>query len=67
MDDAARRRVADALLAAYSGPPVEPPTATHPEMTLEDAYRIQLDQVVRRVADGAVIKGHKVGLTSAAM
>jgi 2-keto-4-pentenoate hydratase len=36
-------------------------------MTIDDAYEIQLAQIRRRTAAGARIKGHKVGLTSAAM
>ncbi len=34
---------------------------------MEDSYEIQLLQVARWVAAGARVKGHKVGLTSAAM
>lgn len=47
--------------------PIEPLIERHPEMTIEDAYAIQSMQTERRVADGAVIRGHKVGLTSHAM
>jgi len=47
--------------------PVEPLTATYPGLTVDDAYEIQLLQVRRWLADGAQVKGHKVGLTSAAM
>jgi 2-keto-4-pentenoate hydratase len=36
-------------------------------MTLDDAYAIQLAQVKVWCGEGAVVKGHKVGLTSAAM
>ena len=36
-------------------------------LTADDAYEIQLLQVRRWTADGARVKGHKVGLTSAAM
>lgn len=68
MDDQTRSRVAAELLAAYaSKQPLEPLTATHEGMTLEDAYAIQLLQVERRRAEGRVVRGHKVGLTSAAM
>jgi 2-keto-4-pentenoate hydratase len=59
---------AQQLLAAYSSrEPVAPLTERHPEITLDDAYSIQLEQIERRLAGGAVIKGHKVGLTSRAM
>jgi 2-keto-4-pentenoate hydratase len=63
-----REEIAEALLGAYANrEPVEPLTETHPELTVEDAYEIQLLQVGRWLATGARIKGHKVGLTSAAM
>ena len=39
----------------------------HPEATIDDAYRIQEALVARKVAAGAVVKGHKIGLTSKAM
>jgi 2-keto-4-pentenoate hydratase len=43
---------------------VEPLTADHPDLTVEDAYAVQTHNVERRVAAGAVIRGRKVGLTS---
>ncbi len=68
MDDQTRSRVATELLEAYdSKEPLEPLTATHEGMTLEDAYAIQLLQIEERRAGGRTVKGHKVGLTSAAM
>jgi 2-keto-4-pentenoate hydratase len=68
MDSASVREAADELLGAYaSGIPVAPPTARHPDLSPSDAYAIQLAQVAAWTADGRVIKGHKVGLTSAAM
>ncbi|RYH28448.1 2-oxo-hepta-3-ene-1,7-dioic acid hydratase, partial [Citrobacter freundii] len=33
----------------------------------EDAYAIQRAWVERKIADGRVLKGHKIGLTSRAM
>ncbi|PRX48250.1 2-keto-4-pentenoate hydratase [Prauserella shujinwangii] len=63
--------VADAaarLLHAYeTGKPIAPVIDDHPEATLADAYRIQQEQVRHWLAGGEVIKGHKVGLSSAAM
>ena len=68
MDDLTRAAAAEQLLAAYATrTPVEPLTATHEDMTLEDAYAIQLLQVERRRDEGRVVRGHKVGLTSVAM
>lgn len=42
-------------------------SALHPEATTADAYRIQEAFVAAKVATGAVVKGHKIGLTSKAM
>src|SRR5690554_577693 len=68
MDATTRRLVAEELLTAYrTGVPVEPPTEKFPDMTVQDAYAVQLLQVERWRADGARVKGHKVGLSSAAM
>lgn len=38
-----------------------------PQMTIEDGYAIQQAWVKLKVAEGRVIKGHKIGLTSRAM
>jgi 2-keto-4-pentenoate hydratase len=61
-------QAAQLLLEAYrSGVPIDPLTQIFGDFTLEQAYQIQLLQVERWRQDGRVIKGHKVGLTSAAM
>jgi 2-oxo-hept-3-ene-1,7-dioate hydratase len=39
----------------------------HPQMTVEDGYAIQREWVKLELADGRVIKGRKIGLTSRAM
>ncbi|MGH8278868.1 MAG: 2-oxo-hept-4-ene-1,7-dioate hydratase [Gammaproteobacteria bacterium] len=39
----------------------------YPEMTIEDGYAIQHEWVKLKLAEGAVIKGRKIGLTSRAM
>ena len=59
--------IAAQLQAAYAGNTVDPPTASHPGMDVDDAYAIQQRQVERRRADGAVVCGFKIGLTSVAM
>lgn len=59
--------IAEQLRAAYGGITVDPPTAAHPDLNVDDAYTIQQLQVERRRAEGAVICGFKIGLTSAAM
>lgn len=63
-------RIAEAelLLEAYrTRRPIQPLVERHPQMTLDDAYAIQSIQTERRITDGAVVRGHKVGLTSHAM
>ncbi len=60
--------IARALLDAYDTRiPVDPPSENEPELTVARAYELQLQQVDHWVSQGRVIKGHKVGLTSAAM
>ena len=39
----------------------------HPEMTIEDGYAIQREWVQLKLAEGRVVKGRKIGLTSRAM
>ena len=61
-------KAASALLDAYaSRVPLAPLSATYPGLSVDDAYAVQQAQVVSWTAAGAVVKGHKVGLTSAAM
>jgi 2-keto-4-pentenoate hydratase len=56
------------LLRAYQmGEPVEPLVDLFEELDIDGAYAVQLAQVEQWRADGAVVKGHKVGLTSAVM
>jgi 2-keto-4-pentenoate hydratase len=68
MDADSVEKAAAALLGAYaSRTPLPPLTATYGEISVDDAYAIQLAQTSAWTKDGAVVKGHKVGLTSAAM
>ncbi|MCZ4060826.1 2-oxo-hepta-3-ene-1,7-dioic acid hydratase [Pantoea sp. LMR881] len=39
----------------------------HSAMTIDDAYAIQREWVATKIAEGRVLKGHKIGLTSKAM
>jgi 2-oxo-hept-3-ene-1,7-dioate hydratase len=39
----------------------------YPAITIEDAYAIQKAWIAIKVAEGRVVKGHKIGLTSKAM
>jgi 2-keto-4-pentenoate hydratase len=58
---------ADLAQAERSREPIAPPTAAHPEIDVVDAYEIQLINIRERVAEGARVVGHKVGLSSEAM
>ncbi|MEQ8663451.1 MAG: 2-oxo-hepta-3-ene-1,7-dioic acid hydratase, partial [Gammaproteobacteria bacterium] len=39
----------------------------HPDMTIADGYAVQRAWVARKLARGARLRGHKIGLTSRAM
>jgi len=56
------------LLGAYvTGVPIEPISGGPDSVTVGEAYAIQLAQVDRWRRDGRLVRGHKIGLTSAAM
>lgn len=44
--------------------PVAPLTEREPEITLDDAYRIQLRMIQRRLDAGETVIGKKIGVTS---
>ena len=68
MDGATRESTARELYDAYESlQPLDKLSERFPDMTLEDAYEIQLLQIRERLAAGRTVIGHKVGLTSAAM
>ena len=58
---------ADLAQAERSRQPIAPLTSAHPEIDVVDAYEIQLINIRQRVAEGARVLGHKVGLSSLAM
>lgn len=58
---------ADLAQAERSRVPTSPLTDAHPDIDVIDAYEIQLINIRQRVAEGARIIGHKVGLSSKAM
>jgi 2-oxo-hept-3-ene-1,7-dioate hydratase len=63
-----RRRCAEELLRAQRElQPIQQPSRTYPAMEIEDAYRVQDLWVEARIAGGARVAGHKIGLTSRAM
>lgn len=68
MDEAERAKAAELLADAYVTREAVPPLIeTFDGVTQQDAYMVQQLQVQRWLDAGAVLKGHKVGLTSAAM
>ncbi|WP_297370627.1 2-oxopent-4-enoate hydratase [Acidocella sp.] len=61
-------QLGDELHAALTArAPLSPLTSRHPELTIEDAYRIQERMLSHRFAAGARVVGKKVGATSAAV
>jgi len=58
---------ADLAEAQRSRVPIAPLTDRNPTIDLVDAYEIQLINIRQRVAEGARVVGHKVGLSSKAM
>jgi 2-oxo-hept-3-ene-1,7-dioate hydratase len=63
-----RRQGAHALLRAErERKPIPQLSRTYPKMEIEDAYRVQDLWAEGRIAKGARMVGHKIGLTSRAM
>jgi 2-keto-4-pentenoate hydratase len=58
---------AELAQAERSREPIAPLTAAYPDLDVVDAYEIQLINIRQRVAEGARVVGHKVGLSSKAM
>ncbi|WP_029920989.1 2-oxopent-4-enoate hydratase [Nevskia soli] len=46
---------------------VEPLTNRHPDITIDDAYRVQQQMISRRLSGGARVVGKKIGVTSRAV
>lgn len=68
MDDATTRESGDSLLAAYDSGIAVPPLTSHlGDLSIDDAYGVQLHQVAAWLARGRTIAGFKVGLTSKAI
>ncbi|HDR1925542.1 TPA: 2-oxo-hepta-3-ene-1,7-dioic acid hydratase [Pasteurella multocida] len=53
--------------AEKTGTQISQFSLAYPEITIEDAYEIQKAWVAMKIAEGRVLKGHKIGLTSKAM
>jgi len=58
---------AELAQAERSRVPISPLTAAQPGIDVIDAYEIQLINIRQRIAEGARVVGHKVGLSSEAM
>jgi len=68
LTDDERRAAAQSLLTAEeSRVPIPQLSRTYPQIEIEDAYRIQDLWAEGRIAKGARVAGHKIGLTSRAM
>ena len=68
LSEADRAKAAQILLDAHkSRQQATQLSTTYPEITIEDAYKISGEVTRRKIADGARLIGHKVGLTSKAM
>ena len=68
LDDTTRAAAAEALWqAGATRQGIDPLSSTWPDLDVVDAYEIQLLNIARRLADGAVVRGHKVGLSAKAM
>ena len=68
LSESDRKHAAELLLTAEAErKPVRQLSKTWPEITFDDAYAIQGEIIRHKIAGGAKIIGHKVGLTSKAM
>src|SRR5271169_4626267 len=68
LSDADRKKAADILMAAQKErKQAVQLSVTFPAITIEDAYAISTEVANRKMAAGAKLIGHKVGLTSKAM
>lgn len=68
IDDTLASEIAQQLRTAeLTRTPTRQISQIHPELTIEDAYAIQRAGVALAEAEGRVVKGRKIGLTSRAM
>jgi 2-keto-4-pentenoate hydratase len=68
LTDSERRAAVDALAEAErTGIPIDPLTTRWAAIDVVDAYEIQLANIAGRLKAGALVRGHKVGLSSRAM
>jgi len=68
LDSTQRTTAAELLWAAERDlAPIDPLTETFPGIDVVDAYEIQLINIRRKITAGALVRGHKVGLSSPVM
>src|ERR1700736_3772681 len=68
LSEADRKKAADILMAAEKErKQAVQLSKTWPDITLDDSYAISTEVAERKIASGARLIGHKVGLTSKAM
>ncbi|MFE5791592.1 2-keto-4-pentenoate hydratase [Streptomyces sp. NPDC056503] len=68
LTDRQRHEAAELLRSAELGVvPIAPLSEAYPGIDAEDAYEIQLVNIRHRLAAGAEVRGHKVGLSSPVM
>jgi 2-keto-4-pentenoate hydratase len=64
-------QVTDAAQLLYHaqsrGVPIQPLTQTYPNLDVAQAYTVQRINLARHLGHGHLLRGHKIGLTSAAM
>ncbi|WP_454830074.1 2-oxo-hept-4-ene-1,7-dioate hydratase [Paraburkholderia xenovorans] len=65
--DTIQRLAAELHASEKNRRPIEQFSKRCPDMTIEDGYAISRSWVASKVAEGQVVKGHKIGLTSRAM
>jgi 2-oxo-hept-3-ene-1,7-dioate hydratase len=68
LSESDRKHAAQLLITAEAErTPVTQLSKTWPDITIEDAYAIQNEVIRHKIAAGAKVIGHKIGLTSKAM
>src|SRR6478752_2091931 len=68
LSDADRKKAADILMAAEKErKQAVQLSKTFPDITIDDSYAISSEVTRRKIAAGAKLVGHKIGLTSKAM
>lgn len=68
MNEQTMQAIAEALYKAEKEHgKIEKLSVSHPEITVDEAYRIQLKVMEKKIADGQTVVGKKIGLTNLTM